>query len=59
MCIRDRPYTIAFICFAGEEAGILGSKYFTQNPLLPLQNIRFLFNVDMVGTENDLSLIHI
>lgn len=43
-------YSIAFICFAGEEAGILGSKYFTENPPLPLQNIRFLFNVDMVGT---------
>lgn len=47
---NPQPYTITFICFAGEEAGILGSKYFTQNPLIPLQNIRFLFNVDMVGT---------
>jgi aminopeptidase YwaD len=43
-------YTIAFICFAGEEAGILGSKYFTENPLIPLNKIRFLINVDMVGT---------
>ena len=43
-------YTIAFICFAGEEAGILGSKYFTENPLVPLEKIRFLINVDMVGT---------
>lgn len=43
-------YTIAFICFAGEEAGILGSKYFTENPLMPLEKIRFLINVDMVGT---------
>lgn len=43
-------YSIAFICFAGEEAGILGSKYFTENPLVPLRAIRFLFNVDMVGT---------
>ena len=43
-------YTIAFICFAGEEAGILGSKYFTENPLIPLEKIRFLMNVDMVGT---------
>lgn len=50
---NPQPYTIAFICFAGEEAGILGSKYFTENPLIPLKNIRFLFNVDMVGTGND------
>jgi aminopeptidase YwaD len=45
-----QKYSMAFICFAGEEAGILGSKYFTENPLIPLKNIRFLFNIDMVGT---------
>ena len=47
---NPQKYTIAFICFAGEEAGILGSKYFTEHPIIPLQNIRFLINVDMVGT---------
>ncbi|WP_018615674.1 M28 family metallopeptidase [Segetibacter koreensis] len=44
------PYTIAFICFAGEEAGLKGSKYFTENPLIPLKNIRFLLNLDLEGT---------
>lgn len=43
-------YSIAFICFAAEEAGLLGSKYFTENPLIPLKNIRFLWNLDLVGT---------
>ncbi|WP_448105086.1 M28 family metallopeptidase [Pedobacter panaciterrae] len=47
---NPQPYTMAFICFAGEEAGLLGSKYFTEYPLLALQKIRFLINVDMVGT---------
>lgn len=47
---HPQKYTMAFICFAGEEAGILGSKYFTENPLVDLQKIRFLINVDMVGT---------
>ncbi|WP_449435820.1 M28 family metallopeptidase [Pedobacter steynii] len=47
---NPQPYTMAFICFAGEEAGLLGSKYFTDHPLVPLQKIRFLVNVDMVGT---------
>lgn len=47
---HPQKYSIAFICFAGEEAGILGSKYYTENPLFPLKNIRFLFNLDMVGT---------
>lgn len=43
-------YSIAFICFAAEEAGLLGSKYFTENPLIPLKDIRFLWNLDLVGT---------
>ena len=47
---NPQKYTIAFICFAGEGAGILGSNYVTENPLIPLSNIRFLINVDMVGT---------
>lgn len=47
---NPQKYSIGLICFAGEEAGILGSKYFTENPLIPLDKIRFLFNIDMVGT---------
>ncbi|RYG07150.1 MAG: M28 family peptidase, partial [Chitinophagaceae bacterium] len=47
---NPQKYSIAFVCFGAEEAGILGSKYFTENPLIPLGNIRFMFNVDMVGT---------
>lgn len=50
---NPQKYSIAFICFAGEEAGILGSKHFTENPLIRLENIRFLFNVDMVGTGEE------
>ena len=44
------PYSIAFICFSGEEAGILGSGFFTAHPLFALNKIRFLVNLDMVGT---------
>jgi hypothetical protein len=44
------PCSVGFICFAGEEAGLLGSKYFTENPLVPLSNIKFLINLDLVGT---------
>ncbi|QNK62898.1 M28 family peptidase [Pedobacter sp. PAMC26386] len=44
------PYSIAFVCFAGEEPGLKGSSYFTTFPLIPLSSIRFLINVDMVGT---------
>jgi hypothetical protein len=46
---HPQPYTIGFICFAGEEAGLIGSKYFTEHPLVPLKNIRFLINTDLAG----------
>lgn len=42
-------YSVIFIAFAAEEIGLLGSKYFTENPLLPLKNIRFLWNLDLLG----------
>lgn len=42
-------YSIVFIAFAAEEIGLLGSKYFTENPLIPLSNIRFLWNLDLLG----------
>lgn len=50
---HPQPYSIAFIFFSGEEAGLLGSKYFTGHPLIPLKNIRFLINLDLEGTGSD------
>lgn len=47
---HPQKYSVGFICFAGEEAGLLGSKFFTEHPLVPLSNIRFLINLDLVGT---------
>jgi hypothetical protein len=50
---HPQPYSIGFICFAGEEAGLIGSKYFTEHPLMPLKNIRFLINTDLAGTGEE------
>jgi aminopeptidase YwaD len=50
---HPQRYSIGFICFAGEEAGLIGSKYFTENPLVPLKNIRFLLNTDLAGTGEE------
>lgn len=47
---HPQPYSIAFMAFAGEEAGLVGSKYYTENPVFPLKNICFLLNLDLVGT---------
>ena len=50
---HPQPYTMAFILFSGEEIGLLGSKYFTEHPLVPLKSIRFLINLDLEGTGID------
>ncbi len=51
---ENKPkYSIAFMAFCGEEVGLLGSKYYTENPLFPLKNIKFVFNMDIMGTGED------
>ena len=47
------PYTMVFIAFSAEEAGLLGSLYYTEHPLFPLSRIKFLINLDLVGTGED------
>ncbi len=42
--------SIAFISYSGEEAGLFGSSYFAENPLMPIEKIKFVVNFDMVGT---------
>lgn len=41
--------SVIFAFFAAEEMGVLGSKYFVGNPLVPLEKITIMFNLDMVG----------
>ncbi len=50
---HPQRYSIAFICFSGEEAGLLGSQYFSLHPLVALDKIRFLINMDILGTGED------
>ncbi len=47
------PYTIYFIAFSGEEAGLKGSRHFVENPLIPLEKIKLLLNLDLAGTGVD------
>jgi hypothetical protein len=50
----NKPYySIAFIFFTGEEAGLHGSEYYSEHPLFPLKQIKFLINLDMVGTGSE------
>lgn len=38
-----------FICFSAEELGLVGSKYFTENPSIDLNQVTYMINMDMVG----------
>jgi len=42
--------SILFVFFDGEEKGLLGSKQWTANPTLPLSRVKFMLNLDMIGT---------
>jgi len=42
-----------FVCFSGEELGLLGSKYFTEHPSVDLDKVDYMINLDMVGRLND------
>ena len=46
-------YSVAFIAFTGEEAGLLGSRFFVENPLIELSRIKFLLNLDLVGNGSE------
>ncbi len=44
--------SIVFMAFGAEEMGLLGSKFFTKNPLIDLSAVKQMFNLDMVGRLN-------
>lgn len=46
---HPQRYSVAFMLFSGEEVGLLGSEYYVDNPIFPLEQIRFLVNLDMTG----------
>jgi hypothetical protein len=49
--------TMVFIAFGAEEAGLIGSKFFTDNPIFPLEKINFVFNMDLMGTGGEGAMI--
>jgi len=50
---KNRPeYDMYFIAFSGEDANLRGSEFYAKNPLVPLEQIKYLFNIDMIGDNN-------
>ena len=51
---RFRPdRSIIFAAWAGEELGLVGSKYYTNHPTYPLERTVVYMNLDMAGTGDE------
>ena len=46
---KKEPFNFLFMCFSGEELGLIGSKKFTENPTFPLEKVNYMVNMDMIG----------
>lgn len=44
--------SIIFIAFGAEEQGLLGSQFFVENPIVPIDQIKLMMNMDMLGHLN-------
>lgn len=46
---RKEPHNYLIVFFGAEEIGLQGSRYFIQNPPIPLSKIHYMLNMDMIG----------
>ncbi|HEY2844770.1 MAG TPA: M20/M25/M40 family metallo-hydrolase [Bryobacteraceae bacterium] len=44
---------VLFLTFAGEELGLLGSGWYVNHPILPLEKAVAMINMDMIGRVRD------
>lgn len=47
---KKSRYSVAVMLFAGEEAGLIGSNFYVNHPLFPMEKIRMVVNLDMVAS---------
>ncbi len=51
---RFRPdRTVVLASWAGEELGLIGSKYYTEHPIYPLEKTAVYMNMDMIGCGDE------
>lgn len=57
---QNQPeYDTYFIFFSGEEAGLVGSRYFVEYPTFDLDKINFLINLDLMGSaEKGITIVN-
>jgi len=49
--------SVLVVCFDAEEKGLLGSKYYAENPVRNISNATMMVNMDMIGRLNNNSVI--
>ncbi|MCE5347615.1 MAG: M20/M25/M40 family metallo-hydrolase [Bacteroidales bacterium] len=59
MTKESHKRSIICIAFSGEELGLLGSKYFTENPGIDLSKVNAMINIDMVGRLQETKVLQI
>ncbi len=47
---NPQQYSIIFVAFGGEEAGLLGSLNYVKRPAISLAKTKFVFNMDLMGS---------
>jgi len=50
-------HSILFQAYGAEESGLLGSRHYAENPLIPLENTYAMLNLDMIGRDTDTSVV--
>ncbi len=45
-------HNFLFLCFSGEELGLIGSKKYCDYPTIDLAKVSFMINMDMIGRLN-------
>lgn len=49
---QKESHNFLFLCFSGEELGLVGSKKFVERPTIDLSKVSFMLNMDMIGRLN-------
>jgi aminopeptidase N len=55
--VRQQERTVVCVVFSGEESGLLGSRYYTEHPVVPLDQVIAMINLDSIGRLRDNQLI--
>lgn len=54
MAAGEKPErSIVFAAWTGEEKGLIGSRYFVEHPYLPIEDIKFYLNYDMISRDGE------